>query len=84
MKILRFGLILAFLLTFGGCSGKQPVEQVFPILPPTALMQPGQDLLLPESGTNGDLLEIVLALIADKAEAEAAKQRLRQWREAHE
>ena len=84
MKALKPGLMLLCMLMLGGCSWKRQPELASPVLPPQALMQQGPALHIPASGTNGDMLETILSLIADKGEAEKAKERLRQWRKEHE
>ena len=64
MKRLRLGLLLLPLAVLGGCSAKPLVRT---------------ETAIPESGSNGDLLEVAKMLRLDLAECNRSKARLREW-----
>ena len=81
MRHLRLGLMLLCILTLCACSTKHSENPVC-VLPPLALMQPGEPLVLSSDGmTNGELLDLALGLIVDQGEDEIRKARLREWRD---
>jgi hypothetical protein len=80
MKRLRLGLLLLPLAVLGGCSAKPLVRTETALLtPPAALLQDCPETAIPESGSNGDLLEVAKMLRLDLAECNRSKARLREW-----
>ena len=83
MKRLRLGLLLLPLAVLGGCSAKPLVRTETALLtPPAALLQDCPETAIPESGSNGDLLEVAKMLRLDLAECNKSKARLREWVQA--
>ena len=80
MKRLRLGLLLLLLAVLGGCSVKPLVRTETALLrPPAALLQDCPETAIPESRSNGDLLEVAKMLRLDLAECNRSKARLREW-----
>ena len=82
MKLLRLGLPLLFLMMLGGCSTRPlTLTKTVPVLlaPPASLMQDCPETEIPQSGSNGDLLEVAKMLRTDLAECNRSKARLREW-----
>lgn len=78
------GLTALLLMILGGCSAKPSRLEVIPVLPPLALLEPCPETLIPERGTNGDLLETAIMLRLDLAACNAQLAILREWRKEHE
>lgn len=80
MKYYRIGLLPLLLEVLGGCSVKPLVRTETALLrPPAALLQDCPETAIPESGSNGDLLEVAKMLRLDLAECNRSKARLREW-----
>lgn len=80
MKLSRLGLPALCLLMLGGCSAK-PLFRTETVLlsPPSSLMLDCPETPIPNSGANGDLLEVAKLLRTDLAECNKSKARLREW-----
>ena len=82
MRPSKLGLPLFLLLMLGGCSAKPlTLTKTVPVLlaPPAALMQDCPETAIPQSGSNGDMLEVAKMLRLDLAECNKSKARLREW-----
>ena len=80
MKLSKFGLPLLFLILLGGCSTKPLVRtETVLLVPPASLMQDCPETAIPQSGSNGDMLEVAKMLRLDLAECNKSKARLREW-----
>ena len=80
MKYLRIGLLPLLLLMLGGCSVKPIIKtEVVPLVPPAALLADCPETVIPESGSNGDFLEVAKMLRIDLDECNRSKARLREW-----
>lgn len=80
MKLSRLGLPALCLLMLGGCSAKPLIRTETVLLsPPAALLADCPETPIPESGSNGDFLEVAKLLRIDLAECNRSKVRLREW-----
>lgn len=80
MKLLRLGLLLLLLTMLSACSARPLVKtETVMLIPPSALLMDCPETPIPESGNNGDLLEVARMLRLDLAECNRSKARLREW-----
>ena len=84
MKNTALGLLALPLLMLGACSVKPSRLEVVPLLPPLVHLEPCPETPIPESGTNGDLLQVAAMLRLDLAHCNAQLTILREWRKEHE
>ncbi len=85
MRCSKFGPLVLCLLMVGGCSTSPLVKtEVIQRMPPEVLMQECPETVIPQSGNNGDLLEVAASLRQDLEECNKKLKRLREWAHEHQ